>query len=149
MCVDEEQYFGTVSQIARSFNEGKHEKYIRRALELHPFYSQCILIPGMAIERYILVCRPTQADLILKGRYKYLFYLVVALVSLLIPTIILLEFTWFQLNPIEFQTFVAEVKDTIVMADGTVISLPINNPIEFYREVSIFTIFCTPPALIC
>ncbi len=77
-------------------NDGVYANYVRRALELYPFYSQCILIPGMAFERFLLVCRPVQAALILKNRYRFVFYIGTSFLALLIPSSILLEYFWFH-----------------------------------------------------
>ena len=73
--------------------------YCRKLIELFPLYSQCILIPAMAVERWLFVCRPAEAASILSGGKKYLFYIGVPLLSLLIPALFYADFLVYQLYP--------------------------------------------------
>ena len=84
-------------------NDGDIARYVHRVLELYPFYSQCILIPGMALERWFLVCWPAQAAAVLKSRSRFVFYIGISFLALLVPSVILTEFIWFQFNPIEIE----------------------------------------------
>ena len=81
--------------------------YWRKLLELFPFFSQCVLIPGMALERWLLVCRPTQSAAFLKGTRKYTLYIGLPLLSLCIPLYLYSDFLLYQSHPVQpsFPTF--------------------------------------------
>ena len=113
-------------------NDDEHANYLRRVLELYPFYSQCVLIPGMAIERWLLICRPTQASSVLKSRHILFFYIGISTLSLLIPSVILAEFVWFQFNPISL--IITPIMN-VIYVDGEIQAV-LTNEFTASREVS-------------
>ena len=126
-------------------NDGEYDKYVRRVLELYPFYSQCILIPGMAFERWLLVCRPTQAATVLKSRYRFIFYVGISILALLIPSSIFLEYFWFQrFNHVELEVDRAAknyyLYHELTIGNDTILLEAIyqvlTNEIIVYREVT-------------
>ena len=54
-------------------------------------YSSCLCIMGMAIERYIQICRPLEADTILSRKNRMIAYSVITFVALFLPSILLLN----------------------------------------------------------
>ena len=58
---------------------------LRAIVELVPHYSNCVLIFGMAFERYVLVCRMDSADSILSKQNRRSIYFTMLLLQLLLP----------------------------------------------------------------
>ncbi len=57
---------------------------VRNALEFIPHVTQCLLLLGMGLERYILVCHPTKKNSWLSKPKRLVFYiLLLALIGLL------------------------------------------------------------------
>ena len=80
------------------------EGHVRQILDLYPAYSQCILILAMAIERWILVCKPNTDYLSQPGPRRYLFYFCFSLLALAFPTARFFETLFFptQLERVRF-----------------------------------------------
>ncbi len=85
-------------------NNRNYETYLRRALELYPFFVQCLIIPGTAFERWLMVCRPSQVSEFKRSPLKYFFYFGVSSVALLIPTTFFALQIWYQRNPLQYET---------------------------------------------
>ncbi len=127
--------------------EGEHATYLRRALELYPFFAQCFIIPGMALERWILICRPADATSLLGNRIKYYLYVGVSVAAFLVPTCFFLEFVRFQLHPVETQ-LIAFYPTVVVGGEILRPSVPTVTDIvrdvsetEFFKLVLSFAIF--------
>ena len=79
----------------------EYKLHWRKLLELFPFYSQCVLIPGMAVERYLLICRPTEAASLLEGARRYFLYVAFPLLSLMIPAYFFADFLLYQFDHVD------------------------------------------------
>ena len=117
----------------RNFKEQDYGIYLHRALELYPFFSQSLLIPAMAVERWLLICRPIQASVVLKSRYKYSFYITIALVCLVVPTIFFSDFIWFQTHPVPVKKVYINLQTVYI--DGVAHSFIEGGEHDIFREV--------------
>ena len=117
----------------------ENEALLRRILELYPFFVQCFLIPGTAFERWLLICKPSKAAKVLKSGYRFVFYISVSFVALIVPTAFLLEFLWFQQSPFQTQKRNYYEYKYEWLSDYVAVRLPYKLlSTKYYREVTSF-----------
>ncbi len=118
-------------------NRDDNGDYLRRILELYPFFALCFLIPATAFERWILICRPNEAAILLKTQIKFAFYLGISAISLLVPTLFMSEFIGYKASPVDYHMEVYRLESTKV---DTGLTGPNGEPV-YYLQVE----FLYPP----
>ena len=74
----------------------QYNQTIRLAIDVFPFYTQCFLMLGISLERWIIVCRASEASSILRAPNKIFLYVTVSAVATLIPLLIMTDFYVFR-----------------------------------------------------
>ena len=64
-------------------------------MELYPFYSQCFLMVGLAVERWVYICRPHSSKEILRRGNKLIIYAMIIALSLIIPSFVLADYIFY------------------------------------------------------
>ena len=111
------------------------------SLEVYPFYCNCLLLPAMAVERWLLVCRPTQADSVLNSRYKYLFYGGIAFLAILLPSYLVFDSAYVYIQrPTSKQVSIIHIVPfkNYHVSDFKHFTFPFEESVELHSMTSLF-----------
>ena len=67
-------------------------RYLRRSMELFPFYAHCFLMIGISFERFVCVCRPHDLSVILSNSRRVIMYACIIALALFFPVFALIDY---------------------------------------------------------
>ena len=82
-----------------------YERYIRKIMDAFPFYSQCFLMLGLSLERWVYVCRPHSVKSLLNWRNRVILLTVVISLTLITAGGISIDYAVNQQFDVNFFVF--------------------------------------------